>query len=120
LVLVNQGGSEVVFIDHPGTSQQAVTSAPVGTQLDDTVWAKNRSGRLYVVDGTQNATYIVRTSFISGTAYTETPDDSGVTGLLGTLNLATGRVAPVAIGFGKPTGLVFVAGDSGGDDQGDH
>jgi hypothetical protein len=115
LVLVNQGGSELVFVADPGAAGQSVTNAPVGTQLDDTAYARTPSDRLFVVDGTQNATYIVRSNFVSGTVYTETPNDSGVTGLLGTVSLATGRINPVAIGFGKPTGILFAPADSGGD-----
>ena len=111
LVLVNQGGSELVFVANPGAASQSVTNAPAGTQLDDTVFARKPGDRLFVVDGSQNATYIVRSQFSAGTPYTETPNDSGVTGLLGTLSLATGRISPVAIGFGKPTGLIFAAAE---------
>lgn len=118
LVLVNQGGSELVLIANPGTATQTVTSIPVGTQLDDTVWATSQKGRLFVTDGTQNATYIVRASFTVGTVYTETPNDSGVAGLLATINLATGQLNPVAIGFGKPTGLIFVSDATAGEDSG--
>jgi hypothetical protein len=115
LVLVNQGGSELVFVANPGGAGQSVTNTPVGTQLDDTVFARTPNDRLFVVDGTQNATYVIRTKFMAGTVYTETPNDSGVTGLLGTVTLATGRINPVAIGFGKPTGLLFAPPDPGGD-----
>ena len=117
LVLANQGGSELVFVANPGAPGQSVTNAPVGTQLDDTVYAKTPSDRLFVVDGRQNATYIVRSHFVPGTVYTETPNDSGVPGLLGTVSLATGRVNPVAIGFEKPTGLLFAPAAESGEDQ---
>jgi hypothetical protein len=117
LVMVNQSGAEVVTIKNPGAANQVVTTMPVGSQLDDTVWATSHEGRLFVVDGSQNATYIVRTAFVPGTVYTQTPDDSGVTGLLGTIDQITGRIHPVAIGLGKPTGMVFVPGDAGGDDR---
>jgi hypothetical protein len=39
-----------------------------------------------------------------------------VAGLLGTVNLATGQINPVAIGFVKPTGLLFAPAGSEGDD----
>jgi hypothetical protein len=42
LVLVNQAGSELVFISNPGTAQQSVSRLPVGDQLDDTVFAPNQ------------------------------------------------------------------------------
>jgi hypothetical protein len=38
LVLVSQGDSELIFINQPGTPQQAVSKLSVGTQLEDTVW----------------------------------------------------------------------------------
>jgi hypothetical protein len=109
LVLVNQGGSELVFIANPGRDSQTVSRTLVGTQLEDTVWIKSSArGRLLVVDGKTNTIYSVRTKFVSGTIYTETPDDSGVSSFVGTLNPSTGIVKPVVIGFVKATGLIFI------------
>jgi hypothetical protein len=116
LVLVNQAGSELVFIANPGTASQSVSRTLVGTQLEDTVWIKSAlPGRLLVVDGNANTIYSVTTKFTPPTIYTETPDDSGVSSFVGTLNLATGIIKPVIIGFGKATGLIFVP-TTGGDD----
>jgi hypothetical protein len=109
LVLVNQAGSELVFIANPGTASQSVARTLVGTQLEDTVWIKSAvPGRLLVVDGKTNTIYSVKTKFTPGTIYTETPDDSGVSSFVGTLDQATGIIKPVIIGFGKATGLSFV------------
>jgi hypothetical protein len=108
LVQVNQGGSEIIFISNPGLSSQAVTRLPVATQLDDTVWATAAKGKLLVVDGTTNTIYAVETTFVPGTVYTETPDDSSIASMVGTLDLKTGKVFPQIIGFGKATGLLFV------------
>jgi hypothetical protein len=109
LVLVNQAGSELVFIANPGTASQSVSRTLVGTQLEDTVWIKPAArGRLLVVDGKTNTIYSVETNFTPGTIYTETPDDSGVSSFVGTLNPATGIVKPIIIGFSKATGLIFV------------
>jgi len=109
LVLVSQGDSELITIANPGTAKQTVTVLPVGTQLDDTVWATSTSGSLLVADGKTGNTYWVKSnSFVVGTIYTQTPDDSGVAGVLGTVDPATGTVTPFAVGFGKPTGMVFV------------
>lgn len=108
LVLVDQGGTELVFLSNPGTPQQQVTRTTVGTQLDDTVWASSAQGHLLVSDGTSGNTYSIRATFKPGTAYTQTPDDSGVAGLVGTVDAKTGTVVPVAIGFKKPTGMIFV------------
>ncbi|GAC1329691.1 MAG: hypothetical protein NVS9B2_12180 [Steroidobacteraceae bacterium] len=108
LVLVNQGGSEIVYIANPGTASQTVSRTLVGTQLEDTVWIKSAArGRLLVVDGKTNTIYSVKTDFTPGTIYTQTPDDSGVSSFVGTLDPATGIVKPIIIGFVKATGLIF-------------
>jgi sugar lactone lactonase YvrE len=108
LVLVNQAGSELVFISHPGTTQQAVSRLPVGDQLDDTVWATSREGRLLVADGTLNTTFWIRSTFVANTLYTQAPNDSGTASFVGTIDPSTGLVTPVVIGLGKPTGMIFV------------
>jgi len=109
LVLVNQAGSELVFIANPGAATQSVSRTLVGTQLEDTVWIRPAArGRLLVVDGKTNTIYSVETKFTPGTIYTETPDDSGVSSFVGTLDLTTGIVKPLVIGFGKATGLILV------------
>jgi sugar lactone lactonase YvrE len=109
LVLVNQAGSELVFLKNPGTPQQTVTRVPVGDQLDDTVWVTSTQGRLLVADGTSGNTYwISLTHFAPGAVYTEAPDDSGVVGFVGVIDLKTGFVTPVVIGFVKATGMLFV------------
>jgi hypothetical protein len=114
LVLVNQAGSEIVFIHNPGTAQQTVSRLPVGDQLDDTVFATTTEGRLLVVDGKTNTTYWIRATFQPGSAtryvYTEAPSDSGVVGFIGTIDPSTGLITPVVIGLVHPTGMVFVPG----------
>jgi sugar lactone lactonase YvrE len=109
LVLVNQAGSQLVFLKNPGTPQQTVTSVPVGNQLDDTVWVTSTQGRLLVADGTSGNTYwISLTHFTPGIVFTQAPDDSGVVGFVGVVDLSTGFVTPVMIGFVKATGMLFV------------
>ena len=112
LVLINQGGSEIVYITNPGTAQQSVSRLPVGNQLDDTVWASQAKGRLLVADGKTNTTYWISGNFLPNTTnhwiYTQAPDDSGVVGFVGTVDPTTGLVTPVVIGFGKATGMIFV------------
>jgi len=107
-MLVNQAGSELVFISNAGLASQSVTRLPVATQLDDTVWATTAEGDLLVTDGTTNTIYAVRTTFVPGTVYTQTPDDSSIASMVGTVDLKTGVVSPKIIGFGKATGLLFV------------
>ncbi len=102
---------ELIIIGNPGAAQQTVNVMPVGTQLDDTVWATSTKGSLLVADGTTGNTYWVKSDkFVVGTIYTQTPNNLGVAGVLGTVDPATGIVTPFAVGFGKPTGMVFVPG----------
>ena len=109
LILIDQAGLEIVSISNPGTPQQKVTRVPTGTQLDDTVWVTSSKGRLLITDGTTNQTYwLTTTHFGVGDVYTQTPDDSGVAGLVGTVDLSTGIITPIALGFAKPTGMIFV------------
>lgn len=109
LVLVNQGGSEFVFISNPGTSSQTVTRLATATQLEDPVWIPSAKGQLLLVDAKANTVYAVRGPLVPGTVYTETPDDSSIASMLGTIDVATGVVSPKIIGFGKATGLLFLA-----------
>ncbi|HSS93411.1 MAG TPA: hypothetical protein VLR46_05395 [Candidatus Dormibacteraeota bacterium] len=106
LVLVSQADSTLVFINSPGTAQQKVSKMAVGTQLDDTVWPTG-PGRLLVVDA-GGVTYWISGSFASGDVYTQSPNDSGVDNFVATIAPATGFVTPIAIGFTKTTGMVFV------------
>ena len=109
LVLVSQGDSELIVISNPGTAQQSVSRIPVGTQLDDTVWATSAHGRLLVTDGPSGNTYWIRpTSISTGTIFTELPSDSGVANAVAVVDPATGIVTPVIIGFSSPTGMLFV------------
>jgi hypothetical protein len=79
----------------------------VGTQLEDTVWPSG-PGRLLVVDGASGVTYWISGAFANGDIYTQSPNDSGIDNFVATINPATGFAAPIAIGFGKATGMVFV------------
>ncbi|HKV58474.1 MAG TPA: hypothetical protein VJO32_09330, partial [Ktedonobacteraceae bacterium] len=108
LVLVNQAGNELVFLKNPGTPQQTVSRVPVGDQLDDTVWATSSQGRLLVVDSAGQTFWISTPHFVPGAVYTEGPSDSGVAGFVGVVDLTTGIVTPVVIGFSSPTGMLFV------------
>jgi hypothetical protein len=111
LVLVDQAGSELVFLKNPGTPRQTVTRLPVGDQLDDTVWVPSSPGRLLVTDGVIGNTYWITAD--PGTVYTQAPDDSGVVGFVGVINMTTGFVTPVVVGFAHPTGMIFVPNSQG-------
>ncbi|MBJ7593813.1 MAG: hypothetical protein JF886_02955 [Candidatus Dormibacteraeota bacterium] len=108
VVLVSQGDSALITISNPGAANQAVTKTPIGNQEDDTVWTTANSGTLFVTDAGKNAVYTIKWSGPKGTVFTEAPNDSGVVGFIGTIDLKTGFITPVSTGWVKPTGLLFV------------
>ncbi len=67
-------------------------------------------GRLLVTDGVSGNTFWISkdTAFAAGSIYTQSPNDSGVTNFVGTVDPKTGFITPLAVGFTKATGMVFV------------
>jgi hypothetical protein len=113
LVLVDQGDSQLITIANPGTTNQPVTVLSAGTQLEDTVWPSG-VGRLLVVDGGGNTYWISKdTAFMAGTIYSQAPNDSGVSNWVGTVDPSSGIITPLAVGFTKATGMVFVPDSEG-------
>jgi len=110
LMLDNQGGAEIVLVHNPGTAGQTVSRLPLGTQVDDTVWATSAQGRILVSDHGGNAVYAIRSTFNPGSAYSAAPGDSGVAGFVGSLDMASGTLKPVVIGLSSPGGMAFVPG----------
>jgi hypothetical protein len=112
VVLDNQAGAELVFLHNAGSSQQTVTRVAIGTAVDDFGWATAASGFFFIVDGPANMIWKMTATFTPGTVYVEAPNDSGVASFVGTLDLKTGIITPIAVGFASPTGLLFMS--SGG------
>jgi hypothetical protein len=108
IVLVSQADSALITIQHPGASNQTVIKTPVGNQQDDTVFATAPAGRMLVADAGKNIIFSIAWSGSTGTVLTEAPNDSGVVGFVGTIDLSTGFITPVVVGMGKPTGLIFI------------
>ena len=84
------------------------TSLPVGTEMNDIVWATNDRGTLYVTDTSANKIYAINGGFKTGTAFMAAPGDSGVAGFVATVDLTSGIIKPIVIGMGSPHGLLFV------------
>ena len=110
LMLDNQGGAEIVLVHNPGTTAQTVSRLPLGTQVDDTVWATSVQGRILVSDHGGNAVYAIGSTFTAGSAYSAAPGDSGVAGFVGSLDMTSGTLKPVVIGLSSPGGMAFVPG----------
>ncbi len=72
------------------------------------MWTTSNAGRIFVVDGGKNAIYTLKWAGPKGSVFTEAPSDSGVAGFVGTLDMTTGFISPVSVGWTKPTGLMYV------------
>lgn len=108
VVLDAQGDKQLIFIDKIGTPNQVNTSLPIGDQIDDIAWATSTKGTLYVTDTADNKVYATTGNFKKGTAFVAAPNDSGVGGFVGTIDLNTGIITPFALGMKSPHGLLFV------------
>ncbi len=73
-------------------------------------WSRPPERRLPIWHHRLTAQQQLYTGHLDVTIYTETPNDSGVAGVLATVDPATGILTPFAVGLGKPTGMVFVPG----------
>ena len=103
-LLDSQGDKQLVFL-HGGATPKVLN---LSTQVDDTTFATNRSGTLYVVDSANNKLLAITGHFTAGQAFTSVPKDSDtLPGTLGTIDLGTGKVSAFA-SFGSPKGLLFV------------
>jgi hypothetical protein len=124
LALTAQADAQTILIKDPGTEDQRAsvintTTAGAAEQLDDSAVATSPNAFLLVVDQTANMTYKLTRDggFRKGTSYTQAPNDSKTPSIVGTLDTRTGVVTPIATGYGKPTGMIFVASGDGGDDN---
>ncbi len=109
LVLDNQAGMQQIFIKSPGTPQQSVRSLNLGDAVDDTIWPSSAAGRLLISDTGSNTIFALHsTALAKGSVYGAAPNDSGVAGFVGTVDLTSGIITPVAIGFASPHGMLFL------------
>ena len=117
VLLDSQGDGELIFLHHPDTRHQTATVLPISTQVDDTAFATEPCGTLFVVDNALDEILTVTGDFGRGQVFEAVPNDSTVIpGNLATLNLTTGQVTPFGSGFANPHGLLFVAPGEQGED----
>ena len=108
LILDNQSGASLVFISQVGTPRQHVSQLSIGGAVDDTIWATAPTGRLLIADTSTNTVYAMRGTFVPGTVYSASPNDSGVASVVSTINQISGIITPIAVGFKSPHGMAFV------------
>ncbi|HEY7931013.1 MAG TPA: hypothetical protein VIC81_01965 [Acidimicrobiales bacterium] len=106
--LNSQGDSQMIFASNPASATPTLSVLTLGTQIDDFTWATSTEGSLILTDNSANTIYQITGDFTPGTVFVDTASDSGVPGIVGTLNLATGQVTPLLVGFTNPHGLIFV------------
>jgi hypothetical protein len=111
LLLDSQGDGQLVFVAHPGRHDQHDTVLNLNAQVDDSAFATDPHGTLFVVDSATNDILAIRGSFHRGEAFSSVPSGSPTPTALDSLNLANGQVTEFATGIGSPKGLLFVAGD---------
>jgi hypothetical protein len=110
LVLTDETQNQLIFVKNPGTAQQSVsflntaTAALGSINVDETVFPTG-SGFLLATDQTTGIIYKVQGPFVSGAAYSASPDN----GIFGRLDLGTGAITPTDIGIGNVHGMAFVS-----------
>jgi len=110
VLLDSQGDGELIFLSHPGGDRQRADVLNLSTQVDDTAFATDRDGTLYVVDSGNNDVVAIHGPFQRGSAITSIPNDSTtLPAVVGTIDLSTGTVSPFGTGFGNPKGLLFAS-----------
>ncbi len=79
---------------------------PTGALIEER--ATSNVGSLYMAGNTTASVYQISGSFTPGTVFVDTASDSNVPAMIATLNLTSGQLTPVLVGFSNPHGLWFV------------
>jgi hypothetical protein len=125
LATISQADGQIVFADSHGDKPELsvlnVTDNVAGNvpPLDGLAVATAGSGTLYVVNSSgQPIQALDTTGWPAGTVFvTEASDNKNP--LLGTLDLATGKISPLGNTFSSPKGLVFLPANSHDGDNGE-
>ena len=121
-LLTSQGDEEQVY-DHITRHGQSLSVLSLTASVDDTSWATARHGAIYATDNSGDTVDTVTGTFTVGTTYTSvTPCDENSApatcpapgypaNYLGTINLKTGAITPVALSGPslRPQGEIFLA-----------
>jgi len=112
LVLDSQADGDLIFLNAPGfpnqTGYRLHLSNGTTTQVtvDDSVFPTAASGTIYMVDTKANTVYAVTSHvFPPNSAF----GDSDGTGVVGRIDLQTGKFTPIVTGFQSPHGSLFVS-----------
>ena len=114
IVLDSQADQELIYVTHPGESNQEALRLPLSflsadksipVETDDTAFVTGSEGFVLFADkGLNTVIKLSRAGFVPGSAYTAA--DGGP--FVGVLDIASGVVTPIVTGLVGPGGLVFV------------
>jgi hypothetical protein len=113
IVLDSQADGELIIVERPGSSDQAVwhlglTLNGAPTQIDDTIFATSAHGRILVSDRDGETIYsITKDGFFPQAAYSATPTS------VGSLDRDTGVITDVVTGMVSPHGMSFLSQENG-------
>jgi hypothetical protein len=125
LATISQGDGRLIFAAVGGgdsdlrLTQLNLTDNVPGNlpPIDGLAVATASEGTLYVADGKAGTiTALTTDGWAKGTVFVGEPDDNG-NPLIGTLNLATGKIVPLGNMFEDPKGIVFVPETHGHGDR---
>jgi hypothetical protein len=112
LVLDSQADGDLIFLNAPGFPNQAAyrlhLSNGTTTQVtvDDSLFPNAASGTIYVVDTKANTVYAVTSHvFPPNSAF----GNSDGTGVVGRIDLQTGKFTPIVTGLQSPHGALFMS-----------
>ena len=127
LATVSQGDGAIVFASSRGRGHTRLTELNVTDNktgnvppIDGLVVASASEGTLYVVDAKAGTIQALRTDgWPAGTVFVGEPNDNG-NPLIGTLDLATGKITPLGNHLVSPKGLLFLPDHSDDDPLSHH
>jgi hypothetical protein len=108
LILDSQADGELIFVHHPGFTDQSVfhlalTSGGKPTQIDDTVLAYSSQGVILVSDRDGETVYAIQAPFFGPSeAYSAGPT------FVARLNTHTGTLTPIVTRMVSPHGMKFI------------
>lgn len=128
-MLDSQGDQQEIYVADPGGPAQQLSVLALDQSVNDTAWATSEQGALYASDSSADAVVAITGSFTPGAAFVaatpcsanSAPSTCTTPNFLGTLDLGTGHVAPVALPTPvQPGGLIFVGPHRGSGEDGGH
>jgi hypothetical protein len=114
LVLDSQQDGDLIFLNGPGFPNQVgyvlhlTNGSSTQVTVDDTVFPTQASGTIIMADTPANIVYAITSKvFPPNSAFTAAAT-TATAGVLGRIDLSTGKITPAVSGFQAPHGALFV------------